>query len=739
MRILMAVLVLASAFPAIAGLHFSSEMAMSAPELGPTPADGAQIATDGETYVALWTDYRANRRAPYAARFRRDGTLLDRVSLQIAPDGQAGAVIWSGRTFLITYLQDRVVRVRTLTPDGALGAPADLFDSVVLAETYEMRMATNGDSVLLVTLDPTAALLDLDGRMRRRITMPWPMATRTGLGVAAAGSTYLVAVSAELKVKTQVVTADGDLGALRNVARGTPYGVDVASDGDRFLVAWGHGHLQAQFVTRNGEPVEPVLALTSSVTPPHPFARSVIGLVWRGSEYLLLSYEAESYPAIQTTRIAANGETRGSLFTRSDGPISNIITAPDGSSAIVGWTRGVLIGAFLDPQGTALRDEVRVALAARRQRDVRMARLADGVASAWIEFDADQGNRLYLSRGPGSTPVLVANQPATLIDVVVEGNTVWVLWTREKDTTLYALRYTPVLLAVDAAPVAVGTISNDLDVVASAAAGGGTVVVVNDGAPGVWGYDRDVEAHVLRAHGDGIAATVVDVGREAGMDHDPAVTWNGNAFVVAWASAQGYTSRGGGVSTNDVDTGFYADDRILTVRLDPLGRKLDASPVEVARGKHVEALTIAHGSRGTAVAWQPYQSPDRSSRRHTYAVLTTSAGAIVDLGGEDTYLASFAAHEGGFLLARAAVNTRTRVVEPEVVVLDAALGITDRIALPPFTADITLLRMMFDADVVGGPNAALAYARIADGTYGHVSRHFVRRLGESQRRRPSRK
>ncbi|HYC88277.1 MAG TPA: hypothetical protein VEO54_03630 [Thermoanaerobaculia bacterium] len=733
MRTLTALLLLVLTIPAAAAIHVSAESPLSPAQFAPAPAYDAQIATDGETYVALWTDYRTSRPAVYATRFRRDGTLLDRIGVQIAPSGKAGAVIWSGRTFLLTYLQEEVVRVRSLASDGTLGAPVALFDSTVEAESYRMRMATNGDSVLLVTSQAAAALLDLDGTLRRRIAMPWER-IRDAIGVAAAGPEYLVAASADLRVKTQLVHANGDLGPQKSLARGTPYGVDVASDGNRFLVTWAIGHLQAVFVARSGEPIEPLLTLTQSATPPHPATRGLIDLVWRGSEYLLVYADFEPYQPYLTLRVAADGTPAGPLFTNDRWSIVSVVPAPDGSIAILGLNDEVLTGAFLDAQGSALRDETRVAIAARSQRDIHLATLPGGLASAWIEWDHEAGKTLQLSRGPGSAPVLVSDEVDVLVDVVAEGTAIWVVWTTE-DATLYARRYTSALQPLDAGPVAVGKLDAP-GADAAVAAGGGSVIVVSTNLHhgGFEPQAPHIVAHVLRG-GAGITATTTEVASEPDLDHDPAVAWNGTSFVVAWANALPYDSSfRSGIGTNDVYTGLFPNDRILTLQLDANGRRHADAPVEIARSKHIETLTMAHGARHTAVAWQPYAAPNLTSRRHTYAALAVPQSAVIDLGGEDMHLASFAAHGNGFLLARAAVNDETRIVEPEVLELDASLRITDRVPLAPFMTEIAFERKSFDADIIGGPVASLGYARVVD-----VSRLFMRRLLEpSPRRRTSR-
>lgn len=103
MRLLLAATLLLRALPALA-LAFQAEIPVSPTQLAPSRMTlDPKIATDGDLYVAIWTDYRSRPGAAYAARLRADGTLLDRVGIRVAPHSQAGAVIWSGRAFLITY------------------------------------------------------------------------------------------------------------------------------------------------------------------------------------------------------------------------------------------------------------------------------------------------------------------------------------------------------------------------------------------------------------------------------------------------------------------------------------------------------------------------------------------------------------------------------------------------------------------------------------------------------------
>jgi hypothetical protein len=740
MKTLTALLLLVLGAVPLCGLNLYPEVPVSTADFAPSPyARHAQIATDGQTYVATWTDYRSAPVSTYAGRVRADGTLLDPVGIRVAPDSQAGAVIWSGSTFLIAYLQQGMVTVRTFSPDGVLGDPIPLFGNYVLPESYQMRMATNGDSVLLVTSDATAALLELDGRKRRQISFPWVYAQR-GFGVAAAGATYLVAAGASTgSLRTQIVTAAGDFGASHVLEQDMEsYGVEVASDGERFLVAWARGNIYAQFVMGEGVPAGAVLALTA-VDPAQFYTHSVTSLVRRGDEYLLV-YQTWQGAPFDTMRLGDGGQNRGPLLTGSGATITDIVLNGEGG-AVLGHEANILSVAFFDAGVPApLHNQTRVSIAGKRQREIRLAGDGGAVAAAWVAVLDWDDTDIMLSR-PGSPAVMVDADGGKLIDTVFESGAIWVLWKRE--TKLYARRYTQALQAIDAAPVLFGEVLEGDDVELAAAAGGGAVAVVHNVPLGPYGYEPEDEAHIgahiLRGTATGIDVVETAVASETGYDRLPRVAWGGDAFTVVWANATGYyinvRREPRKIDRNDRSTSYKPDDRILRARVSANGALLDSNPREIARGKHLHALAIADG----ALVWQTYRTPDLSSRQLMYAARAVPDATVVELGGEDMLFGAFASDNGGFLLTRAKVLDTTTLA-PEVLTLDASLAVTAKVGLQLLIVDVMYSAMYpsvnpYDADVIGGPMRAIGYARIAEDEYGHANRVYVRRLVDTPRRR----
>lgn len=739
MRMVLAAVLILHGLAAFA-FAVQSEVPISPAELLPVPSysvDDFHLATNGEIYVAVWFDRRSSPVATYAARLRPDGTLLDRVGIRVGEGGDAGAVVWTGSAFLIAYLDGGVeggtVKARTLTPDGILGEAFPLFTTERPASDFRMRLASNGESVLLVTNESNGALLDVDGRKLRDMDFGWTFGGSFSVG--AAGSTYLVVASRhDGDLKTRIVTAEGELGAshvLMDTVRG---GSAVASDGNRFLVSWARGNLYAQFLTVDGTPVDQPIPLTN-LPNVHAGSHFVSRLLRRGNEYVLL-YRREAAPH-ETLRLGNDAAKLGPLFTDPLVPVGEVVTQDGaGAGAVLGITeQSGLTAAFFDAGApAALRNPTPVTFAGRHQSLVRLARVQGGFAAAW-RSDGIGEPELYLSRGPGSAPVLVTREYAVLIDVVFESGALWVVWVRPSDdgeAGVYTRRYTPALQSIDAQPILVTDESPLADF--AVAAGGGVVVVARNHPHDSYAEPAGphIEAHILRATAGGVTVENVGIASRTGLDRLPAVEWDGSAFLIAWANATAPSYFGaGGIAANDRDDGTRPDDRILARRMNTAGQLL-GPVIEVAVTRRVDALELANG----IAVWQTYQAPVLSLKRHTYAARVAANAAVADLGGEDTLFGAVAPDDGGGFLLTRAKRIDAMTVAPELVQAGPDLAIARSVALAPIPVNVFFdYDNPYDADVIGGPMRMLGYARVAGAEYGHQQRIVVRRIAETARRR----
>ncbi len=719
MPALVALVVAVLAVPALANpLAFRAERPVTPAEYAPVThiLSSPHVAANGEIYLALWTDRRGGPPTLYAARLRADGTAIDRVGVRIAPGAYAGSVIWTGRSFLMSYVLGLKIYVRTMAADGTLGEPIAVIERDYDAAT-DVRMATNGATVLIVEPGAKGALLDLDGHKLRDVQFGWTEDPYNGIDVAAAGSTYLAAAAAQNLV-VQTVSASGQAGPVRPLASDVTAGVAIGSDGERFLALWSRNNLYAQVVGTDGAPIGTERQLTTlPAGTAQPWGVHDPDVEWRNGEFFATFVDWEGR-AVHGMRLARDG-TPVSQPARSAGrTTSEAHLATRGEGGVTVWLElaGGIHAGFFDAQSVAgtdpFREVVPVSVAAHPQYGVKLARSGAMTFAAWIEV-TDTSREIRLAHTTGQRPVTVAAADR-MVDLLVQDGVLWVIGGLEGE--LVVRRYDTQLRPIDAAPMYVTFNGNPNDY--AAAAGDGAVAVAS------WHYDgttSDVHLALIRPEGPDLLTTPVEVAHTPFIDHSVAVAWNGSEFVVAWAHQ---TAPPGNFPIEQ------PPDIVLAARVNTWGEVLDATPITVAvQGEIVRRVLAAPTANGVAVVWDGTR---------TYASLLD--GTIHDLGGEGTKLGALAPHDGGLLLARGTTAfgpvPELATTTIEYLVLDASLGIEDSGALPPFESDSFWSSSGIDFDILGGLTAVVAYPQIVHGAeYGGVARVYVRSAGKDGRRR----
>jgi hypothetical protein len=705
MKKLAAVLLFALAVPAAAApFALRAEVPVSEPTYGLSQEisrANARIVTNGDAYLAVWTDWREDDEpSVYAARMQADGALLDPLGLRIVKDAFAGPVVWTGSKYLIAYEARPYFDsyVRTMTPDGVFGEPIPVGHSARWGS-----MATNGTNVLLVLPD-RAMLLDLEGHKLRDVPLAKLEYGYNYARVAAAGSTYLVAAALP-RVVTQTVTTDGAVGAPVTLASPKELTrIGLATDGDRFLVVWPEKQLYGQLVTTAGTTAGPVHTVAAVASADYPTA------AWRDGEFFVLFSERSVY-AHFAVRVGADGSALTQPKKLETDYTGEVELAAHGRGGIALFGR-MEAGVFDDASlagDEVFRRVVDVAVTARPQHNVRLARLGDGYVAAWGE-----GGRILLSTAAGSAPVTVAGSTMNLVDVLVDcSNILWVIWQDSNSKGFGLSRFWGDLTAVDPGPIYFQT--PGYASLNAAAAGDGVIALAYE-----YGDDDvtwDVAAMLLWETGTGIQRKDVLLTTAEFADYGPTVTFDGSAFVYGWSHATAAFPSNGMFPNPEV--------QLVGARVSPEGGLLDTTPVRIADDiGGVSKIDSAPGAQGVAFAWQ---ADERSTRAALFS------GVQLDLGGPQTHLGELAPHHGGFLLVRGTARRLPRFTEAEYVVLGADLSIAGTVALPPFPAGG---RYPFDIDVIGGNEPVFAYTKsVNDNKYGQVSRVFVRKTGEGARRR----
>ena len=693
--------------PAIAApFALRPEVPVSRPEYGlagEINRSHPRLASNGDTYLAVWTDFReAGSPTVYAARLAADGTLLDPLGIRVAENAHAGPIVWTGSKYLVTYESEPGTEsyVRTMTPEGVFGEPVSIGKSARWGS-----MATNGTNVLLV-LPAQVMLLDLDGNHLK--TVPAETTVHQGFQsrVAAAGSTYLIA-SAKPDVVVQAVSSDGTVSAPLTLEKPTTHTlVGLASDGERFLIVWPYQfELRGQLITKEGTTSGPVHTIAPNIAG-YPSAE------WRDGEYLVIFSERTLY-SHYAVRVAADGSPIGTpkRLPQDYNSETEIVANGRGGIALFGRMQAAVFDDASLAGEEVFRRFVDVAVTARPQRNVRISRLGDGYVVAWAE-----GGRIMLSNAAGRTPVAVEGSNFALIDVLVDrSNIIWVIWTAYSSERIGISRFWGDLTPVDPAPIYFDS-PPGMSSISSIAAGDGVIAVAYE-LLDVFGHD--IATMLLWETGSGIARKDVRISNAEFPDFRPTVTFDGSAFVYAWSHAKGPAPEQYNMPDPEIE--------LVAARVSPAGGLLDAAPVRLADNVgYITKMVGARGANGVAFAWHT----DAQSMR----MALFGGNRVIELGGAQMRLIELTPHEGGFILLRGLPRQAPALTEVEYLLLGADLSLGTSGSLPPYVGTGPYLQ--HDVDVIGGPSPVFVYAKPAnDRESGNVLRVFVRATGEGPTRR----
>jgi hypothetical protein len=709
-------------------LPFRVELPVSAPEYAPIEDTSGwpRVATNGDGYVATWTDLRGGEPRGYAARFKQDGTRLDPFGIRIAPADYSGAVVWAGNSYLLIYGDGTKLYSRLLSTDGLLGAPTLILD-LGFDAAIPIDAASNGTNILVVTGASPGLLLDLQGNKLREVAFPWESVFR-GIDVATAGGKYLV-VAGNSNANAITVASDGTTGALRVLGPiAVQSNISVATDGAKFLAVWSRDNVEAQSFDANGNLLGAIRTLTTNggVIAPAVGARD--------GEYFV-TFAEEYTRSIYGLRVSLDGVAIAQPQRTTSKSIVPAAIESIGTSGVALWRsdRGGLEAAFFDPASITEPDPFRTILpfaeAAQKQFDIRLARLANGgVVAGWIEKTATR-SELRLSRGPGSVPYDAAHPGASaerLIDVLVEGGVVWAI--TASSGSIDAQRFTEALEPIDELPVRIVSQTHSNAGFSVAASGGGTAMVVYQAPDASPNPLSDMKAVLLRNGGASIETRTIDLTSGAFEDHHPAVVFDDDIdnYIVAWARAKGQPA-------TDIGQVEPAD-QIVETMIPIDGFIFPFLPRVTFNGSSpVRALFGAQGARGTAFVWQTAEDI-APMMRYAGELAAQEQARALDINDSAT-IAAFEPHGDGFVLV-AATNTFARkfyLQEIEVLTIGALGGFGSTTKVGTFEAHNEWRAP--DLDILGGAFPVFAYARLAsDAEYGGVSRIFIQQSTSGRRR-----
>lgn len=619
---------------------------------------GHAVATDGRDHLVAW----GGAGGVMVTRFTADGKVLD-VRVVVARPKYAWIydLIWTGRSYMLLIEAEAGLEVLTLASDGTVLTDRKLPEVPVLSWAKHFSLASNGKNALLfgATGDAKVRLLSLDGDLIATVPVA-PLVPSTSPAVAAAGDGYLL-FSPSYGLTTQAVSGDGRAGEPvvigsasgpePMIGNGSPLEPVVASDGERFLVAWPtfDGRLMARLVSRDNVPIGDAVAIAPDVLipPSQSLYLRNLSLAWTGSEYVATFHRyGGSVTGMVAVPISRDLRTQGApRLLRPSPEISweaSISARGDGRGMFVWYGQnGGLHAAPFDAATLRAREPLDVVFPITRgPRDQQApAAVSNGraVYAAWLERIQRGSDALMLTR-VGGEPVTVATDVRGEFAVAIDGDTLWVVW-RTEPQDLFAQRFDSALQPIDLAPVFVGTKAWITNVFPRLAAAGGAAVLVHEGDSARGGTsDRDPVVRYLDAASGTIRSSLVPIPFTPYVEIEGMVATSGSHFVVSWIA---YVE-------DQKMAGDVPDDEIRAVRIARDGTLLDPTPFLVRERADTGSLRIVSAPDGVLAAWTrrySQQSPQASRLRGT----TPSPRRALPMRESD-WLVDVGRHSSGFLI-----------------------------------------------------------------------------------------
>lgn len=605
----------ASTFPAILDPVISPEIGMDAPVYG--PADNGQsepaIAAGDGQHLVVWRDGREDANWDvFAARVLSDGTVADPAGIGLAsgPATQTyPAVAWNGSLFLACW------------EDASSG-------------TSQIACGRVGDDG--VALEPggrTIAPL-ADGQYR-----PAVASDGTGFLVAWQRSNDLYAarldgLGATLSPGAFTVSTAANVQARAAVAWG----------GTSYLVAWedyrngATRDVYAARVNASGAILD-TGGIAVSTALNDQYAPSVAS---NGTDFLVAWSDMRTSANgidVYAARVNAAGavlDAGGIAVSARLAEQSDPVVASDGAEYLVVWIdrreqttmESDVYGARISGAGVVLdANGVPVARVAGQQLWPAVAYGGGGYLAAWSDASGAEvvAARVTTSGSvvdPGGFLVSMSANRQEVPAVAWNGQTWFVAWQDARnlaysDTDLFGARLDAAGLLLDPTGIAIASAPERQADPAVSWDGASYLVAWSDRRNSTVGDGSDIYAARVSAAGELLDPDGVAVATGAGDQWLPAVASDGNASLVAWTVA---ASDGTG--------------RLLATRVGKAGVVLDAAPVELATScDGYDRSALARGADGFLATWTDLRDEGTGAFVHVYGARVSGAGTLLDPGG----------------------------------------------------------------------------------------------------------
>lgn len=598
-------------------LSFGRERTVAPPRYAPTFGHQTHaLATDGTTFLSVWTEGTVGREGIYSAVRDEQGNTRPTPSRVLVHGRSIGGVlaVWAGDAYQLVWwdgVRQSSMAAR-VSRDGEL-----LTQPIAIIEGAPVHaIAWNGRHTLLVFVEGNTiagALLGRDRLERGRFVISSATDAVTA-SVVAAGSSFAVtwgelawfATPLRSAVRSIRVSGDGEAGPVVTVVADQAVGIssiNSASDGDRVGIVFTSGTPLSQSIRRF------TLDLQTLAVTQHPriFTGSMDRQVIATPDGFVVAYLAfDTGTLVLNVAPFAASAPRGIIVGPNVGSDLRLVAGNGSVGAVWRDARlSPLEGAALVLVGTTLdsfaerrtEDIVPIAVAAVRQVSPLIAPAGNDALVVWVEQEHSSGGNIVATRVDASgnaldAPLLLAsNIPEARPSAVFAGNVWIVAWYHEGET--YSRRIARNGTLLDASPVSVGR-----GYLSPLAANGDVAVML---------LATTTETSLVRFSADG-----EKVGAPLTVDIPfGAIASNGREFLVVWEEGSNWWQ----FPTQDLRD-------IRGIRLDVSGAPIDAAPLEIAVGSaDTGSPHVASDGKDFLVVYEQIDWDERRSFVRTKRVL----------------------------------------------------------------------------------------------------------------------
>lgn len=706
---------------AAAPLRFGPESPVAAPDLAPKTGIRPAVVSNLILSLAVWEDERGGI---FGARVADDGSLLDLTNIYIG-DGSRPAVTWTGQEFIVAWgsRDGLAIHAARVSRDGVVVDSRKIAD----ARAGRLSMAANGDLVVITSSASESAILTVSEQLdliAQSLVTPFG-GPADELTVATDGLGFLVAalnlgIRDGWNVTTYAVTRAGTLGVPRIVPGSSEArSVSIASDGAGYLLAFGREYdVAVQQISRENAFIGSPRSVASA--PDGAYGVSNPRIAWRGNEYVLVFASGEE--RAQVLRLAPDGAPVGSPAGALDPEGESFaVSARRTGSGVVIWAdedHRIRAGVF-DPvslaAGTPFVTAAVVSQGPRVQYRPAVEAIDGRLAIAWLDAAADAASLRLTYDGYQSTTPLGIGHATEFVDVISDGEVIWLLWRDGDSPRVGVRRFTRTLAPFDPQPKVVEAPSPYALEITGTAGGGGTVLLMWKSA------GAEASAQFLRSDGVDIITSSLQIAHDNYWSVDPVAVFDGVNFAAFWRRPVEPSMPGSANPDDDVIAGQH---------FTPSGASVEAAPLVLYDGPGDWAhLLRASAARGNVVLmWQ--EDDGTRVARFTGAALENVTRIDSRVREWEGYNHVVALPDGGadVYWVRSSESLREGTVEHDR--LTPSFTTTGR---NTFTLPLAIYDRFFDAAATG-MTARIAYER-AMPELGNVKGVFVRSADGGGKRR----